>query len=39
MKRLNTALRWLKDNGSDRDGRYYDRGKFSRMVKLNFILF
>jgi hypothetical protein len=39
MKRLNNALRWLKDNGSYGDGRYYDRGKFNRMVKLNFILF
>ena len=39
MKKLNNILRWYKDNGNYNDGRYYQRGAFNRMVKLNFILF
>ena len=39
MKKLNSVLRWLKDNGSGGDGRYYERGTFNRMVKVGLILF
>lgn len=39
MKKLNSVLRWLKDNGNYNDGRYYQRGTFNRMVKHNVILF
>ena len=39
MKKLNNTLRWLKNNGNYGNGRYYERGTFNRMVKLNFILF
>jgi len=39
MKKLNNVLRWLKDNDSDGDGRYYERGTFNRMGKDGIILF
>lgn len=36
---FNSVLRWLKNNGSYDDGRYYQRGTFNRMVKNGMILF